>query len=48
MALELNMKALDIYEERYGSEHPITAEIYNNIGFVCLNQGNYPQAVEWF
>ena len=46
-ALEYYEKALAIYEEILGKEHPLTALAYNNIAAIYDKQGNYGKALEY-
>ena len=46
-ALEYSMKALSIYEEIRGTEHPDTATIYNNIGNVYKAMSEYGKAMDY-
>jgi len=42
------MKALAIRERILGAEHPDTAQTYNNIAAVYVDQGEYAVALKWF
>ena len=45
-ALEYYNKALDIYLQVLGENHPDTATSYNNIGAVYDDKGDYDTALE--
>ena len=47
-ALEYSMKALSIYEEIRGTEHPDTATTYNNMAIVYKAMGEYKKAMEYY
>ena len=42
------LRLINICEELYGTEHPNTANVYNNIGSVYKCQGNFPKALEYY
>ena len=47
-ALEYNGKALAIKGRVLGSEHPDTAQTYNNLANVYAEQGDYEKALEYY
>lgn len=42
------MKALAIKEKTLGAEHPSTATLYNNIGWVYRGKGDYITALNYY
>ena len=44
-SLEWYEKALPIREKMLGTEHPDTAETYNNVALVYYHQGDYEKAL---
>ncbi len=46
-ALERNLKALALAQEKYGENHPDVARSYNNIGSVYNKLGEFAQALEF-
>ena len=46
-ALEFYQKALKIWLQVLGENHPDVATSYNNIGFVYNNLGEYDKALEF-
>ena len=47
-AVTLYKKALDIRVKELGTGHPITAEIYNDLGAVYHKMGDYTQALKYY
>jgi tetratricopeptide (TPR) repeat protein len=47
-ALEWYNKSLVIKERVLGTDHPSTADTYNNIALVYGSQGKYVEALEWY
>ena len=47
-ALKLLQKQCEIRERILGTEHPDTAETYNDIGFVYDDLGGYASALDWY
>ncbi|MCL2119938.1 MAG: DUF2225 domain-containing protein, partial [Planctomycetaceae bacterium] len=47
LALSACRRSVAIYEKVLGKEHPSTAAMYNNIGVVYKEQGDYDKALEW-
>ena len=46
-ALEYYQKDIDICERIYGTDHIVTAEVYNDIGSLYQELGEYPTALEY-
>jgi tetratricopeptide (TPR) repeat protein len=47
LTLEYHLKALDIRERVFGTDHPDTAASYNNIGSTYNSMGNYQKTLEF-
>jgi tetratricopeptide (TPR) repeat protein len=47
VALDWNIKALDIRKEQLGADHMITASSYNNIAAIHQKQGDYEKSLAW-
>ena len=47
-ALKYYFRALDIYEETQGKQHPETATTLNNIGESLRSQGKYSEALKYY
>ena len=47
-SLSYQLRGVKIEEETLGTNHPDTAETFNNIGLVYEAQGDYSRALEWY